>query len=141
MSKALFGRSKAVERKIDAFLDKVSEVALVVVAEVQASVESDRVGLEEEQRRRSRQILELKKECSRLRREIESELYTERLIPDLLGDVASLIEALNGLVEDMHHAMVFIRPGQTIRCEIEGPDGELALAGILAFLGTKESTA
>jgi hypothetical protein len=54
MSKALFGRSKAVERKIDEFLDKVSEAALVVVAEVQASLESDRVGLEEQKQRRSR---------------------------------------------------------------------------------------
>jgi predicted phosphate transport protein (TIGR00153 family) len=130
MGKALFGRSKAVERKIDAFLDKVSEAALVVVAEIQASLEPDGVGLEEQQRRRSQQILELKKECSRLRREIESDLYTERLIPDLLGDVASLVESLYGLVEDMHHAMVFIRPGHLELPDFVRTDGkELAAAG------------
>jgi predicted phosphate transport protein (TIGR00153 family) len=127
---ALFGRSKTVERKIDEFLDRVSESALVVVAEVQASLESDGVGREEQQQRRSQQILALKKECSRLRREIESDLYTERLIPDLLGDVASLIESLNGLVEDMHHAMVFIRPGNVEVPDFVRADGkELAAAG------------
>lgn len=126
MIKALFGRTKALERKIDAFLDKVSEAALVVVAAVQASLESDGVGQEQ---RRSQQILELKKECSRLRREIESELYTERLIPDLLGDVAGLIESLYGLVEDMHHAMVFSRPGHLELPDFVRNDGkELAAA-------------
>jgi len=54
-------------------------------------------------------MLELKRACSGLRREIEAELYTEMLIPDLLGDVASLIEALHRLVEEMHHGMRFGR--------------------------------
>jgi hypothetical protein len=39
MSKVLFGRSKAVERKIDEFFDKMSEAALVVAAEVHSSLE------------------------------------------------------------------------------------------------------
>ena len=110
MSKALFGRSKAIERKIDEFLDKVSEAALVVVAELHASLEDVEPDSAPQQRRRQ-QMLDLKKECSRLRREIETELYTERLIPDLLGDVAGLIESLHDLVEGMHHAMIFLRAG------------------------------
>ena len=36
-----------------------------------------------------------------------AELYTEMLIPDLVGDVANLIEELHRLVEDMHYAMRF----------------------------------
>ena len=40
MSKrAIFGRSKAIERKIDEFLDKVSETALVFVAMLKHTLE------------------------------------------------------------------------------------------------------
>ena len=105
--RSLFGRSKAIERKIDEFLDKVSECALVMVAMLHHSLDNERGALDETDHRRVEQMLELKRNCSRLRREIESELYTQMLIPDLLGDVASLIEALHRLVEDMHHSMRF----------------------------------
>ena len=112
MKKSIFGRSKTIERKIDEFLDKVSETALVVVTVLEHSLDSETTEHDESERRRTEQILELKKECSRLRREIESELYTERLIPDLLGDVAGLIESLHQLVEAMHHAMIFSYHGR-----------------------------
>lgn len=101
MSKrSIFGRSKAIEQKIDEFLDKVSESALVVV-----TVLHKRADLEEMEESRREQVLSLKRDSSRLRREIEAELYTERLIPDFLGDVAGLIEALHELVEEMRRAM------------------------------------
>ena len=108
MSKrSLFGRSKAIERQIDEFLDKVSESALVVVAALHHTLDAKTSETDETDVRRFEQMLELKRECSRLRREIETELYSEMLIPDLLADVGSLIEALHQLVEDMHHAMRF----------------------------------
>jgi len=117
MSKrSTFGRGQSIERRIDEFLDKVSESALVFVAALQQALEPG-PGLDEPVLRRVEQMLELKRECSRLRREIESELYTQMLIPDLLGDVASLIEALHRLVEDMHHAMRFGRYSR-----LEAPD-------------------
>ena len=110
MSKrSVFGQSKAIERKIDEFLDKVSETALVFVAMLKHSLESESAELDETGHRRVEQMLELKRACSGQRREIEAELYVEMLVPDLLGDVATLIEALNRLVEEMHHAMRFGR--------------------------------
>ncbi|MDJ0848953.1 MAG: DUF47 family protein [Myxococcota bacterium] len=117
MSKrSIFGRSQTIQRQIDEFLDKVSEGSLVFVAALQKAVESG-PQLDEAAQRRIEQMLELKRESSRLRREVESALYTEMLIPDLLGDVASLIEALHRLVEDMHHGMRFGRYSR-----IEAPD-------------------
>lgn len=118
MSKrSIFGRSKAIERKIDEFLDKVSETALVFVAMLQHALDSETTEPDDTEQRRIEQMSELKRNSSRLRREIESELYTEMLIPDLLGDVASLIEALHHLVKDMQHAMSFGRPAR-----IKAPD-------------------
>jgi len=111
-TKSIFGRSKAIERKIDEFLDKVSETALVFVAMLQHSLDSETAEPDDAERRRIAQMSELKRSSSRLRREIESELYSQMLIPDLLGDVASLIEALHHLVKDMQHAMSFGRPAR-----------------------------
>jgi predicted phosphate transport protein (TIGR00153 family) len=124
MSKrAIFGRSKAIERKIDEFLDKVSECALVMVAMLQHSLETENSGNDDIGDRRVEQQHVLKRTCSQLRREIEAELYTEMLIPDLLADVADLIEALNRLVEDMHHAMHFVRYGRLRRPDFLRTDG------------------
>ena len=107
--RAIFGRSKAVERKIDDFLDKVSESALVIVANLHHALDESYSGVDEVELRRVEQMLELKRSCSGLRRDIETELYTQMLVPDLLGDIASLVEALHHLVESMHHAMRFSR--------------------------------
>ena len=85
MSKrSVFGQSKAIERKIDEFMDKVSETALVFVAMLKHSLESESAELDETGHRRVEQMLELKRACSGLRREIEAELYVEMLVPDLL---------------------------------------------------------
>ena len=126
---SFFGRSKAIERKIDEFLDKVSESALVFVALLHHFLDTDMARVDPADRERAEQMLALKRESSRLRREVESELYTERLIPDLLGDVAALIEALHDLVEAMHHAMIFSRHAQLERPAFLRTDGkELASA-------------
>jgi predicted phosphate transport protein (TIGR00153 family) len=110
MSKtSIFGRTRALERRIDEFLDKISETALIVEKAIHESMD---VG-EENIDRRVGQVMELKRASSGLRREIESELYSEMLIPDLLGDVASLIETLHALEEEMHHKMRFSRYGRT----------------------------
>ncbi len=121
--RSVFGRSRSIERRIDEFLDKVSEAALVFVAGLRASIESDSGPSDEEEEHRVAQMLELKRGCSRLRREVESELYTEMLIPDLLGDVGALIESLHRLVEDMHHSMRFSRYSRLETPEFVRSDG------------------
>ena len=72
MSSSFFGRSKAIERKIDEFLDKVSETALVFVAMLKHTLEQGGGELDDTAQRRIEQMLELKRACSGLRREIES---------------------------------------------------------------------
>ncbi len=128
--RSLFGRSKAIERRIDEFLDKVSESALVLVAMIEHSLEASASGGDETQMRRVEQMLELKRACSRLRREIEAELYTEMLIPDLLADVCLLIEALHRLVEDMHHAMRFMRYAQIQPPDFVRADGKEMMTAV-----------
>ncbi len=127
--RALFGRSKAVERAIDEFLDKVSESALVLVATLHHFLDSRQAELDDSDRQRIGQMLELKRRASQLRREVEAELYTQMLIPDLLGDVVALIEALHRLVEDMHHSMRFSSYSRIAAPEFLRADGkEMATA-------------
>jgi len=128
-TRSIFGRSKRIERKIDEFLDKVSETALVFVATLRHSLDSEKVEHDDTERRRFEQMGELKRSSSRLRREIESELYSEMLIPDLLGDVAGLIEALHHLVKDMQHALSFGRPARIMAPDfLRAHGGEMDLA-------------
>ena len=127
MSKrSVFGRNRAIERRIDDFLDKVSETGMVTVSTLHHQLD---VGADESVEHKIAQVMELKRACSRLRREIEAGLYTEMLIPDLLGDVASLVESLHQLVESMHHAMSFNRYSRIDTPEFLVQDGkELATA-------------
>ena len=103
---SLFGRTGAIERRIDEFLDKVSEIGMVAEAAFHHYLEA---GPDEILRERAEQAIELKRAGSALRREIETELYTEMLIPDLRGDVARLIGALHDLMELMEHGLRFAR--------------------------------
>jgi hypothetical protein len=131
MSKrSIFGRSKAIERRIDEFLDAVSESALVLVATLEHSLESSVSRGDDMELRRVEQMLELKRTCSRLRREIEAELYTQMLIPDLLADVCSLIEALHRLVEDMHHSIQFLRYARVPQPDFLRTDGRQMVAAV-----------
>ena len=95
-----FGRTRALEAKIDEFLDKVSESALVFRAAAHHGLETGRDALFAEKVDQLRQV---KRRSSGLRREIETELYTEMLIPEARGDVATLIESLHDLVQRMQH--------------------------------------
>ena len=128
--RSIFGRAKAIARKIDDFLDKVSEAALVFVAALQHSIEHDPDPSDETEVRRVEQLLALKRTTSQLRREIESELYTEMLIPDLLGDVATLIELLHRLVEEMHHSMRFSRYSRLQTPDFIRKDGPELVAAV-----------
>ena len=125
-TRTLFGHNKAIERNIDELLDKVSETGILVVTTIHHQLDA---GRDEKVEAKIDQVGELKRTCSRLRRAIETDLYTEMLIPDLLGDVVSVIEALHRLVESVHHAMRFGRYSRISVPEFLLQDGkELATA-------------
>ncbi len=125
-TRSLFGHNKAIEQNIDELLDKVSETGMLIVSTIHHQLE---VGQDEAAVAKIAQVAELKRTCSRLRRDIETELYTQMLIPDLLGDVVSVIESLHQLVERVHHAMRFSRYSRQTPPEFVVQDGkELATA-------------
>jgi len=107
---ALFEKSKAMEGMIDDFLDRISEGGLLFEQGITTFVETGPSGVREEQ---VKQMRDLENEGNRLRRTIETHLYTEMLIPDLRADVLGLLEDLNfllGLVEDIFLAFTVEHP-------------------------------
>jgi predicted phosphate transport protein (TIGR00153 family) len=91
-----FGRTKAIEDQIDEFLDKVSEAGMVFELGVDAYLDC---GVDKRCEERLKQISELEHRGDELRRSIETALYMELLIPDFRGDVLSLLEDLDSLVD------------------------------------------
>lgn len=107
----LFGKTKFIEGQIDEFLDKISEGCLYFEMGVSAYLDSQNVTKSCENK--MEQLRDLKRRCNELRRAIESQLYTEMLIPDSRGDVLSLLEDLYYLIDvfgDSYQSIIIEHP-------------------------------
>jgi predicted phosphate transport protein (TIGR00153 family) len=90
-----FGRTKEIEDQLNEFLDQISQAGLVFEMGVAAHLNGSHEGCEE----KLGQISALEHRGDELRRTIETALYTELLIPDFRGDVLSLLEDLDELLD------------------------------------------
>ncbi|MEA5500077.1 DUF47 family protein [Limnoraphis robusta Tam1] len=94
---SFFGKTKFIESQLDEFMDKVSEGSLYFEMGLTSYLAKGFVT--ESCEEKMQQIQNVKDRCNELRRAIESELYTEMLIPDSRGDVLSLLENLYYLID------------------------------------------
>lgn len=106
-----FGRTRALEAQIDEFLDKVSEAGLVFSRAMKVYLERGK-GKDYEAFLEHGTTVEHRGDD--LRRGIETELYAQTLIPDFRGDVLSLLEDMDNLV-NIYEANLY-------RFSIEGPE-------------------
>ncbi len=111
MKSSPFVRTKAIENQINEFLDKISEAGLVFEMGLNAYMHC---GMGEDCEMKLEQVSELERRGDELRRDIETALYTELLIPDSRGDVLSLLEDLDYLLDVMKSTLLNI--------SIERPD-------------------
>jgi predicted phosphate transport protein (TIGR00153 family) len=106
----LFRRTRALESQIDQFLDAVSEGCLVFEQGVGDYLRHDFASFDE----RLRAIGAFEGKADALRREVETRLYAESLIPDHRGDVLGLLENLDNVIDQAK---------RTLRqFEVERPD-------------------
>ncbi len=98
----LFHTTKEVETHFDSFLDTVSEGGISFRGGVGAYLDSAGNG---DMAAKLKQINELEHRGDELRRQVEHELYTLALIPDFRGDVLSLLEDLDCLLNVMEETM------------------------------------
>jgi len=102
----LFHTTKEVETHFDSFLDTVSQGGLSFRSGVDAYLKG--LAGNGDMPAKLQQIIDLEHKGDDLRRQVEHELYILALIPDFRGDVLSLLEDLDGLLNVMKETMVSI---------------------------------
>lgn len=93
---AVFTGTRQIEAEIDEFLDKVSEAGIVYEA---ACAEFLQHGPDAACQARLDQLTQLEARGDELRRGVETALYTQMLIPESRGDVLSLLDHLDELLD------------------------------------------
>lgn len=90
---SLFARTRDLEHNIDSLHDKIIEMTMVFKEAVDIYLKERR---SETYRRTSKKIKIIEHDSDTLRREIESKLYEQNLIPDLRGNILQLLKTSTG---------------------------------------------
>jgi uncharacterized protein len=125
----LFRRTRALEAQIDELLDAISEGTLVFQQGIADFLQKD---LERfEQRLKAIAVFESKADA--LRREIETRLYRESLIPDHRGDVLGLLENIDNVIDEAKKTLSqFAVEKPEVPADLTGDFLDLAKAGVEA---------
>ncbi len=95
ISLSMFSHTRALENKIDLFHDKLLDAAMTFKKAVRVYLEEKR---SDDFRKLSKQIKQIEHDADNLRRDIENNLYSQNLIPDLRADVLQLVENLDKVI-------------------------------------------
>jgi uncharacterized protein len=123
----LFRRTAALEAQIDELLDAISEGTLVFQQGIENFLQKDTERFEQ----RLKAIATFESKADALRREIETRLYRESLIPDHRGDVLGLLENIDNVIDEAKktlHQFAVERPD--VPADLTGDFLELAKAGV-----------
>ncbi len=108
---ALFRRTRELESQVDEFLDKLSQSALLFRDAVGTYLAD---GASDEFEEKLKHVNALESEADSLRRSVETQLYSQTLIPESRGDVLGLMENLDSVLNDIE--------GTLWSFSIEAPD-------------------
>lgn len=97
----IFKRKIGIEKQIDDFLDKVSESGLIFKSGVEAYLKENTASFEQ----KLESIAEIEHKGDALRRSLEERLYLQTLIPESRGDVLSLLENMDSLLDRFKGAL------------------------------------
>jgi predicted phosphate transport protein (TIGR00153 family) len=125
----LFRRTRALEAQIDELLDAISEGTLVFQQGIADYLQKDAERFEQ----RLKAIAVFESKADALRREIETRLYRESLIPDHRGDVLGLLENIDNVIDEAKktlHQFAVERP--EVPADLTGEFLDLAKAGVEA---------
>lgn len=88
----VISRTRALENKIDCFHDKMIEAAAVFHRSIKTFLNENS---RDEYKSINKQIKTIEHEADKLRRDIENDLYSQNLLPNLQADILQLIEGLD----------------------------------------------
>ncbi|MBF0400695.1 MAG: DUF47 family protein [Magnetococcales bacterium] len=104
-SLSLFGNIRALENKISEFLDQLSESNIMFRAGVTAFLEGG--GANSETFKKKLELVSaMESRADALRRDIETEMFQEALIPDFRADILSLLENLDEIVNHLEETLI-----------------------------------
>jgi len=98
---SIFKRKIGIEKQVNDFLDKVSESGLLFKSGVDAYLKGNIESFEKQ----LESIAETEHQGDELRRSLEEKLYIQTLIPESRGDVLSLLENMDSLLDRFKGAM------------------------------------
>lgn len=125
----LFRRTRALESQIDQLLDAISQGCLVFEQGIADYLRPDPERFE----KRLEAIGEYERKADALRREIETRLYREALIPDHRGDVLGILENIDNVIDEAKKTLAqFAVERPEIPADMAPHYLELAHAGVEA---------
>lgn len=95
---SLFSSTRELEHKIDLMHDNVIECAMYFKEAIAIFLKEKR---SPSYRRASKKIKNIESQADDLRREIESSLYSQNLIPDLRADVLQMVENIDKVINEL----------------------------------------
>lgn len=98
----LFTKTKLLEQKVEQYLDRIADTGLHFKEGVRLYLNGKKDKFEE----RIELISSAESDADDLRREIESELYTNTLIPESRGDVLALLETIDNVANRAKETML-----------------------------------
>lgn len=107
---SLFSRTRELEHSIDKLHDKIIEITMVFKEAVDIYLKERR---SETYRQTSKKIKTIEHDSDKLRRDIESRLYEQNLIPDMRGNILQLVENLDkviNLFDEVAHKFYIEQP-------------------------------
>ena len=104
MAVQLFKRTKQLELKVDEILDLVSQSAMTFDQAIDSYL-SEGIGTRFNQR--LDQMVALESRGDKLGLAVELQMYNETLIPDARGDVLTLLEALDGIIDSFKGVLFY----------------------------------
>jgi len=94
-SESLFSQSKELERKIDEFVDTVSEIGLVFKKAIRSYLDN---GSGDNFDQMVEQVSMMESKADKIKKDVETALYEDTLIPDARSDVLRLLEHLDEMI-------------------------------------------
>jgi uncharacterized protein len=124
MAVQLFKRTKQLELKVDEILDLVSQSAMAFEQAIDAYL-SEGIGAHFNQR--LDQMVTLETRGDKLGLAVELQMYSETLIPDARGDVLTLLESLDSIIDSFKGVLFyFATEAPEIPDDLRQDYGELA---------------
>ncbi len=97
-----FNKVTMLEGEIEAMLDEISQAGLIFACAIREYLDGEK----EKFQNRLQKILQLESDVDDKRREIRYKLYTKMLIPESRGDVLSLLENIDNVIDKIQDVMI-----------------------------------